>query len=131
MARPFRGREDGTPGAGSKNPPFGGKKSIFPGKPVMTGRGRHQKTLPDKRKHDQMPEPKKVIAMGAFVSSRGAYTRDTAFLKEEIYFPLEVFIIGCSPPPADPLGGVIKKQQTTRRKKGRRRKEGLSLELDD
>ncbi len=64
-----------------------------------------------KRIHDQMAEPKWVVAFGACASSGGFYQNYTAVPGIDRIIPVDLYIAGCPPRPEAVLDGLIELQK--------------------
>ena len=64
-----------------------------------------------KKIYDQMPDPKRVISMGACASSGGVFNTYTLVQGVDQFIPVDVYIPGCPPRPEDLIDALMKIQK--------------------
>ncbi len=64
-----------------------------------------------KQIHDQMPDPKWVIAMGACASSGGMYRSYSVVQGVDEILPVDIYLSGCPPRPESLIEGLLEIQR--------------------
>ena len=70
-----------------------------------------------KQLHEQMPNPKYVISMGACASSGGVFNNYAIVQGVDRVIPVDIYIPGCPPRPEQLLDGIIKLHQKIKQDK--------------
>ena len=75
---------------------------------IVAGRVPHKLASVVRTLHEQMPEPKWVIAMGACASTGGVFNNYAIVQGVDKIVPVDVYVPGCPPRPEQLIDGVIK-----------------------
>ena len=82
---------------------------------IVAGTVTYKMALAVKRIHDQMTEPKWVIAMGACASTGGMYRSYAVLQGVDRVIPVVVYVAGCPPRPEALLDALLKLQQKVKK----------------
>ncbi|MGB2770454.1 MAG: NADH-quinone oxidoreductase subunit B family protein [Candidatus Zixiibacteriota bacterium] len=75
---------------------------------IVAGRVPHKLASVVRILHEQMPEPKWVIAMGACASTGGVFNNYAIIQGVDKIVPVDVYIPGCPPRPEQLIDGVMR-----------------------
>ena len=64
--------------------------------------------------YDQMPEPKRVISMGACASEGGMFTNYAMVQGVDSIVPVDIYVPGCPPRPEMLMYGILKLHEKVR-----------------
>jgi NADH-quinone oxidoreductase subunit B len=75
---------------------------------IVSGRVSHKMAAPLRQIHDQMLEPKWVIAMGACASSGGMFNNYAVLQGVDRIVPVDMHVPGCPPRPEALMEGIVR-----------------------
>lgn len=75
---------------------------------IVAGRVPHKLASVVRTLHEQMPEPKWVIAMGACASTGGVFNNYAIVQGVDKIVPVDVYVPGCPPRPEQLIDGVMR-----------------------
>ncbi len=75
---------------------------------IVSGRVSNKMAPVLRRLHEQMPEPKWVIAMGACASTGGVFNNYAVIQGVDKIVPVDIYVPGCPPRPEQLIEGIMK-----------------------
>jgi NADH-quinone oxidoreductase subunit B len=87
---------------------------------IVAGRVSNKLAPVVKRLHEQMAEPKWVIAMGACASTGGVFNNYAIIQGVDRIVPVDIYVPGCPPRPEQLIEGVMKLHKKIRQESLRR-----------
>jgi NADH-quinone oxidoreductase subunit B len=78
---------------------------------IVSGTVTKKMAIAVRKIYDQMPDPKRVIAMGACASSGGMYRSYAVVQGVDEIIPVDVYLSGCPPRPESLIEGLLEIQR--------------------
>jgi Ni,Fe-hydrogenase III small subunit len=89
---------------------------------LVTGPVTRNMEIPLRRTYEATPDPKVVVAVGDCAETCGVFRGSYAVVGSvDAVIPVDVFVAGCPPPPADILRGILSALDRLPERKERRR----------